>query len=311
MSVAEQGISSDWTTLTHEGEAIAEAWSMPDGGRVVLVFLVSRNVLAGRASDGHLSNPSLARSANKTEFRPVTIETLLNASQVSKDDVESWRLGDGSDATRIELDHPLPPPPADDDQLTVYVTLKSPVAADSEGWVVTSEQWQAIEALWKTILGLEAAIDASRLGMDGLRSEMESSLKKQLSVDEKTNALQNDVSQWSKAKTRIQHALPKMREFVHRATFALAAPERKRFDDIVKNHLEPRIPYPEVHRLREQLEHLQKDRQILLAQGNAVSHECRGILSEVQRAFSSLQRNAANRAANKRSNARSNKGKLM
>lgn len=283
MSVAEQSVSSDWVTLTHDGEAIAEAWSMPEGGRVTLVFLVPRE-----------------------RREPVTLETLISAAKVSKDTVESWRLGDGSDGTPIELDQPLPPPPTDDDQLTVYVTLK-PKAVDE----VSPEKWQATEALWKTILGLEAAIDASRLGMDSLRSEMDSSLKKQLSVDEKTNALQNDVTQWSKAKTRIQHALPKMREFVHRATFALAAPERKRFDDIVKNHIEPRIPFPEVDRLREQLEHLQKDRQILLAQGNAVNHECRGILGEAQRTLSTLQRNAADRAAKKRSNARSNKGKLM
>jgi uncharacterized protein YoxC len=278
----------DWVTLTHNGEAIAEAWSMPEGGRDTLVFLVPRERL-----------------------EQVTIETLLIAAQVSKDDVESWRLGEGSDGTHFGLNQPLPLPSSDDTHLTVYVTLKSPVAVGGEEKIVTPEQWQAIEALWKTILGLEAAIDASRLGMDGLRSEMESSLKKQLSVDEKTNALQNDVTQWSKAKTRIQHALPKLREFVHRATFALAAPERKRFDDIVKNHLEPRIPFPEVDRLREQLEHLQKDRQVLLAQGNAVNHECRGIISEVQRALNSLQRNAADRAAKKRSAARGNKGKLM
>lgn len=299
-------ITSDWVTLTHEGEAIAEAWSMPEGGRVTLVFLVSRDVLAGRACEGLEMIPSLARPANETASRPVTLEMLLAAANVSKDAVESWRLGDGSDGTSIELDQPLPLPPADDDQLTVYVALKP---ADSEH--VSPEQWQAIEALWKTILGLEATIDNCRLGMDSLRSEMDSALKRQLSVDEKLNALQNDVTQWGKAKSRIQYALPKVREFIHRATFALAAPERKRFDDIVKNHLEPRIPFPEVHRLREQLEHLQKDRQVLYSQGNAVNQECRGILGEVQRALSTLQRNAANRAANKRSNARSNKGKLM
>jgi hypothetical protein len=275
--------TSDWVTLTHHGEAIAEAWSMPEGGRDTLVFLIPRE-----------------------RREPVTLEMLLAAANVSKEDVDSWRLGDGSDDTPIDLDQPLPPPLADDEHLTVYVTLKPAAVND-----VTPEQWQAIEALWKTILGLEATIDGCRLGMDSLRSEMDSALKRQLSVDEKLNALQNDVTQWGKAKSRIQYALPKVREFIHRATFALAAPERKRFDDIVKNHLEQRIPFPEVHRLREQLEHLQKDRQVLYSQGNAVNLECRGILGEVQRTLSSLQRNAANRAANKRSNARGNKGKLM
>ena len=288
VSMAEPAQSTEWMTLTHEGVAIAEAWSLPEGGRVTLVFLVPRERL-----------------------EQVTIETLLMAAKVSKDDVESWRLGDGADGVPVEWNQPLPSPSSDDSHLTVYVTLKSPVVVGGDDWVVTPEQWQAIEALWKTILGLEAAIDASRHGMDGLRSEMESMLKRHLSVDEKLNALQHDVTQWAKAKSRIQYTLPKVREFVHRATFALAVPERKRLDDIVKNHLEPRIPFPEIDRLREQLEHLQKDRQVLFAQGSTVNNECRGILGDVQRALSSLQRNAANRAANKRSNARSNKGKLM
>ena len=144
--------------------------------------------------------------------------------------------------------------------------------------------------------------------MDGLRSEMESALKKSLSVDEKLNALQNDVQQWSKAKSRIQFALPKVREFVHRATWALAVPERKRLDDIVKNHIEPRIPFPDVDAVRQQMEHLLKSRQVLFAQGNAVYQECRGITAGIQNTLSTLQRNAADSARRKR-DAKRQKGK--
>ena len=35
----------------------------------------------------------------------------------------------------------------------------------------------------------------------------------------------------------------------------------------------------------EQLEHLQKDRRVLAAEGATVFQECRGIISEIQRAF--------------------------
>jgi hypothetical protein len=59
---------------------------------------------------------------------------------------------------------------------------------------------------------------------------------------------------------------------------------------------------------REQLEHLQKDRQVLAAQGATVSQDCRGILSEIQRALGTLQRNAADNARRKRSASRE-KGK--
>jgi uncharacterized protein YoxC len=181
---------------------------------------------------------------------------------------------------------------------------------DSSEQELRPEKWQALEAVWKTILGLEASIDTARLGMDGLRAEMEAAFKKALTVEEKLHALQADVAQWNKAKSRIHFAVPKVREFIHRATWALAIPERKRLEEIVRHHIEPRVPLPEVDKVREQLEHLQKDRQVLFAHGNAVYQECRGILADVQRALSTLQRNAADNARRKR-DAKRQKGKYF
>jgi hypothetical protein len=173
---------------------------------------------------------------------------------------------------------------------------------------VPPEQWQALDALWKAILGLEVSIETSRLGMEGLRAEMEAAFKKSLAVEEKVHALQADVAQWNKAKSRIHYALPKVREFIHRAIWAPAVPERKRLEELVTNYIEPRVPLPQMDQVREQLEHLQKDRQVLFAQGNSVYQECRAILAEIQRALSTLQRNAADRARQKRSAGRE-KGK--
>ena len=173
---------------------------------------------------------------------------------------------------------------------------------------VPPEQWQALDAVWKSILVLEASIDSLRVSVGGLRVEMEAAFKKPMNVEEKVNALQSDVSQWTKAKNRIHYALPKVQEFVHRATWTLALPERKKLEEVVKNHIEPRVALPELDQVRAQLEHLQKERQVLFAQGNTVCQECRGIMAEIQRAFSALQRNAADRARQKRSAARE-KGK--
>ena len=139
---------------------------------------------------------------------------------------------------------------------------------------------------------------------------METANKKSMGVEEKLHALQGDVAQWNKAKSRVHYALPKVKEFIHRATWAVAVPERKRLEEIYRTHIEPRVPLPELDHVREQLEHLQKDRQVLFAQGNAVSQECRGIIGEIQRAFSTLQRNAADRARAKRS-AKREKGKYF
>jgi len=173
---------------------------------------------------------------------------------------------------------------------------------------IPPEKWQALEACWKSILGLEASIDSSRMNMDGLRIEMEGAFRKTLAVEEKLHALQADVVQWNKAKTRVHYALPKVREFIHRATWAVAVPERKRLEEIFRNHIEPRVPLADVDRVREQMEHLQKDRQVLFATGNSIFQECRTITAEIQLALGTLQRNAADRARQKRSAGRE-KGK--
>ncbi len=181
---------------------------------------------------------------------------------------------------------------------------------DGGGADIALQKWQALEVLWKTILGLEASLESSRLSMDALRAEMENAFKKQLAVEEKLHALQSDVAQWNKAKNRIHYALPKVREFVHKATWALGQPERKRLDEVYRNNIEPRVALPDIDKVREQLEHLQKDRQVLFAQGNSVYQECRGIMGEIQRALSTLQRNAADNSFRKRS-AKKEKGKFF
>jgi hypothetical protein len=179
---------------------------------------------------------------------------------------------------------------------------------DSAEEEIPLEKWQALDALWKGILVLEASIDSVRMSVDGLQGEMEAAYRKPLNTEEKLHGLQSDVAQWNKAKNRIHYTLPKAREFIHRATWALATPERKGLEEIFKHYVEPRNPILDVDKIREHLEHLQKDRQLLFAQGNAVCQECRGILAEIQRALSTLQRNAADRARAKRS-AKREKGK--
>lgn len=281
MAFAERLPSTAWATLKYKGTAIADVWFKPADEPFGLTF---------RLPPG----PQLLPDSD----RQLTVETLLKAVGVSIDEVDGWRVEDLDDAD------PRPPLPSSETVLVVHVRMKSstesapeptPVVAD-----VPPEKWQDLEVRWKAVLGLEAGIDALRLGMDSLRMELESSARRGLSVEEKTHALQADVAQWTKAKSRIHHALPKLREFVHRATWATAVPERKRLDEVIRTYIVPRIPFAEIDQVREQIEHLFKDRQVLAAQGNAVNQEGRALQSELQRAFGSLQRNASNRAREKR-----------
>jgi hypothetical protein len=298
VNFSERAPSNEWTALTHMGEEVAEAWFQPEGEPFTLVFRVPR----GRFEVDDLS-------------QLLTIEDLLTAAAVANGEVESWQVGDeshsGLGGTNPEFRRLLPPPPPGATHLTVRVRLNPPApAAQTEpcAQYVPPETWQALEVRWKAILVLEAGIETLRQGAEGLRAEMEAAFKRSLTAEEKLHALQADVAQWTKAKSRVHYALPKAREFIHRATWASGVPERKRLADLVKNHIEPRVPFPQVDAVRDQLDHLQKDRQVLSAQGNSVCQECRGILAEIQRALGTLQRNAADRARSKRSASRE-KGK--
>jgi hypothetical protein len=173
---------------------------------------------------------------------------------------------------------------------------------------VPPEQWQALEARWKSILGQEAGVESLRATLDGIRAQMEAAFKHPLNVEEKVHALQYDVAQWNKAKNRIHYALPKVREFIHRATWSLGIPERKKLEAIIKDYIEPQVPFPELNQVPDLMDFLQKDRQVLAAQGTSVATECRSILAEIQRALSTLQRNAVARARASR-DAKREKGK--
>ena len=108
------------------------------------------------------------------------------------------------------------------------------------------------------------------------------------------------MAQWTKAKSRIHHALPKAKEFIHRATWALGTPERKKLEELFKNHIGPRVPFPDLHKVFEQLETVRKERQVLSAQGTTVFQECKSILAEVQAALRTLQSTAAANALTKK-----------
>ncbi|HLW68049.1 MAG TPA: hypothetical protein VKS79_22215 [Gemmataceae bacterium] len=175
---------------------------------------------------------------------------------------------------------------------------------------VSQETWQILQARWKAVLALEASIEVLRMSLEGLRAQMEAGFRHSLTVEEKVNALQSDMAQWNKAKNRIHYALPKVREFIHRATWALGLPERKKLDEIFKEFVDPQIPFPEVNKVPDQLDYLLKERQILSAQGNTVLQECKSITTDIQRTLRTLQTNAASRARKKMDSTKT-KGKYL
>ena len=297
----EQPSSKQWAALKYRGEKFAEVWFKPEGEPFALTFRIPQK---------SFQIPGMGQR--------LTTENLLKAVGIATEEVESWRHDgashSGMSGSNPELRHPLPPPPRDVTHLNIYVSLKPPPQAvapdESCEPEIPPAKWQDLEARWKAVEGLEATVDTLRLRMEGLRAEMEASSKKTLTAEEKVHALNADVAQWNKAKSRVHHALPKVREFIHRATWAMGTPERKKLEELFKSHIQSQTPFPEMDKVREELESLLKDRQVLIGQGATVCQDCQSILAEVQGALRTLQNNAAANARKKMDAARG-KGKFL
>jgi len=135
-------------------------------------------------------------------------------------------------------------------------------------------------------LDLEASVDALRSGLERSYAELEASLKVTLTPEEERHAPAGDMSEWTKAKSRVQDSLPKAKDFIHRARCAHRTPERTKLDEFFRNAVGASILVP---RMEQVLEVLRKSLGALCAQGVAISSECESVSTDVQRAFWKLQ----------------------
>ena len=262
------------------GEPFAEVWFKPEGQPLALTFRIPQR---------SFQLPGMGQR--------LTLGNLLKAVGVAPEQLESCRKEGGQQSGHehgLELILPLSPPAHDVPQLVLRVRLKPPraVASQEAAPEVDEAAWEFLEERWKLILGLEASLDHVRMGMEGLRSEMEASTRKTLPLDVKAQAISLDVVQWDKAKNRIRFAVPKMNEFIHRAIWATGSPERKKLAELFESHVKPRIPFPGVDGVMAQLDGLLKDRQTLNAQATSVYQECKRLSAECQAALRTLEGNA-------------------
>jgi hypothetical protein len=291
VNFSEKPPSKQWAALKYRGEPFAEVWFKPEGQPFALTF---------RIPQSSFQIPGMGQL--------LTTENLLTAVGIATEEVESWRhegaSHSGMNESISEMRNPLSPPPQDVPHLNLYVSLKPPpqtVAPDeSRGPEISEAKRQELEARWKTILELEASIDTLRISMESLRTEMEASTRKTLTGEEKVHAFNADVAQWNKAKSRVLYALPKVREFIHRSTWAAGAPERKKLEEFFKHHIRPGSPVPQIDNLAEQLDNLLRDRQVLSAHGVTVYQECKSISVDIQGVLRTLQSNAVANATKKK-----------
>jgi hypothetical protein len=287
---SEQPPSKQWANLTFRGERIADVWFKPEGEPSTVVFRIPR---------GSFQLPGIAPR--------LTAESLLKSVGIAPEEVEAWRpegaMHSSPDAPCPELTSPLPQPADDAPHLEIHVRLKPAEATTHEsrpGPDAALVAWHDLEAQWKTVLGLEAAVDAMRKSTETIRAAMEGEMRRSLTADEKVYALAADLAQWNKAKNRAHYALPKANEFIHRATWAAGTPERKKLGELFKDPVTTHASLPPVNAVGQELEMLRKDLQVLSAKGGAVYQECKTIVSDVQSALRRLQSNAATRASQKK-----------
>jgi hypothetical protein len=291
VSFSEQVPSKQWAVLTFKGQRIADVWFKPEGEPLGLTFRIPRSSFETHGISQRL-----------------TMENLLKAVAVTTDQIESWCFGGATDSaadgSHADLSSPLSQPADDVPHLEIQVRLKPPhqaVADEASGEPEAAPaEWHDLEARWKAVLGLEAAVDTLRKNVESIRAELEAVVRRSLTADDKVHALAADVAQWNKAKSRAHFATPKANEFIHRATWAAGTPERKRLGELFKAIVENQTARPPASEVSHDIEFLRKDRQVLSSQGMTVYQECKAIAADVQAALRRLQSNAASRASQKK-----------
>jgi hypothetical protein len=329
VNFSEQPPSTQWAALKYRGETIAEVWFKPEGEPFALWFRIPQSSFQIPGFGQQLTAERLLRAvgllSEEVEFwrhegapdsdtdlgQPLApppqdvahldIYVSLNSPPsavvpVQSDEAEAPPAVASAESDEPEIPTPVASEPGDEPE------TPAAVASEPGDKLETPEaKWQYLEGRWNAILGVEASVESLRTSMESLRAEMEAAARHSLNFDEKLHALSADMVLWDRAKSRIRYALPKMREFVHRATWATAIPERKKVEEDFESHVRPRVPFPQVDEVIAEFDALLKNRQVLSGQGVSVYHESKHILAEVEGALKTLRRNSAANGARKRS----------
>jgi hypothetical protein len=321
---SEQPPSKQWAALKYRGEKFAEAWFKPEAEPFVVIFRIPQGSFHIPGMGKQLTMENLLKTVT---IVPEEVESwrLGDVSHSSMDganpELKNALAPPPPDVTHLEICVRLNPPPeavapalsaqvrgedeatppyspqaTGEGEATPTLAPQGTEEGESSALDLSAGQWEELKGRWRAILGLEAAMESLRLSMESLLTEMEASFRKTLNIEQKSYALRADIAQWERAKSRIQYALPKMKDYMHRSIWMIGSPERKRLEELYKNHIEPRIPFPRMDDVLKQLEDLRKARQVLSAQGKTVYQESKGISAEVEGALRTLQTNAAAKA---------------
>ncbi len=151
---------------------------------------------------------------------------------------------------------------------------------------------EAIDADWQSIVQIERQLDAVRRQLGGIQGTLQS-LNRDLDSDERLFADNHDKKEWQDTRRWLREALAHVSKYIraHDIGVTSSAGSRRRFEQIYREFIEPRRPFPGMEAEQLAFEQHRKTTQNLLVQMQTTYASA--ARDGVQRAQSVLNRIAA------------------
>ena len=151
---------------------------------------------------------------------------------------------------------------------------------------------EAIDAEWQSIIQIERQLEAVRRQLGGMQATLQS-LNRDLDADERLFADNLDKKDWQDARRWLRDALAHVSRYIraHDIGVTSSAGNRRRFEELYVQFVEPRRPFPHMEAEQLAFEQHRKTNQNLLVQMQ--STHASAARDGVQRARMVLSRIAA------------------
>ncbi|MBX3439282.1 MAG: hypothetical protein KF861_17460 [Planctomycetaceae bacterium] len=241
MSVAARQPSSAWEAIriADRAECVAWAWYRPALAPQSVHFQIPEDV--HRSSSGAL-----------------TLRRLLEAGGIASHEALSWTILGMTypvlQGANPLLDQPLPVPgPAGisvqiASPLSTVPTIVPPLGAIDpvqEPSGAASPVLEALNAEWLAIVQIERQVDALRRQLGSVQGTLQS-LNRDLDPDERLYSDSQEKREWQDARRWLRDALSQVSKAIraHDIGVTSAAGNRRRFEQLYKDFIEPRQPFP-------------------------------------------------------------------
>ncbi len=280
MLLVQRNPSVNWEPIPFDasGQLVAWVWFRPAAVPTGMMFVLPPTLFAD------------ANLAARLSVRQLVAATGLDPSQIL-----GWTVGrlnfDAVGGTSPLLDQLLPPPPADANlDLSVWMVpvpqpgwpAPPPVGAaypaamgqmayaPSGGSAEDAQLLGAIESCWNSVLQIEVRVATLRKDLGTAISRL-NSLNRDLSSDERRTCDSKDLQEWADARRWLRDSISVMSRSVKEIDVGTTsgAGRRHRFEEMYRDHVVPRIPFPGLQQAVNEIETYRKILQSVVASAQA------------------------------------------